>query len=204
MRRQHLLVGHHPAADRLLRLPRHPSNPNDANWESSGTDGATNPENNTADDQCAQGTPESTDVFENNTPESSEESPNCNSGGPYGAASGTESPCYENTNGTDNPGGADYYRQNTPQQVNSEPGVQTSEDPDPQRSPALPFGTPGTYAGTCGVYINDGPTYEDGVTGTLTGGKADSTTNPVNGEPFNDPGWVVGGPSGSTSTDPDC
>ena len=93
---------------------------------------------------------------------------------------------------------------------------QNPVDNSPQGPPTeLSIGYPGdtgmlhagcvaANTGTCGVYVNDGPTYEDGVTGTLTGGKADSTTNPANGEPFNDPGWVVGGPNGSTSTDPDC
>ncbi len=173
-----------------------PSNPNDATWEASGTDGATNPENDTNDDQCASGVPENTNTYENNTPQSTEESQYCNSGGPDGnppapVDSGTEWPCYTNTNGTSNDtsdqpgcasagapnpngtdecGGANAYRQDTPQQVNSEPGIQTFEDPDPQRSPALPFGTPGIYVGTCGVFVNDGTTYEPGLTGTLTDG----------------------------------
>jgi hypothetical protein len=49
--------------------------------------------------------------------------------------------------------------------VNAEPGIQTYQDPDPQRSPALPFATPGLYVGTCGVYadLNTG----DGAPGVL-------------------------------------
>lgn len=170
----------------------------------SGTDGATDPENDQADDQCAPGTASSTDSFENNVPADTEESPDCNGGGPYAtAAGGTEEPCSTDANGTANPGGADYYRQTTPSQVNDEPGVETYEDPDPERSPAAPFGTPGTYVGTCGVYLNDGPTaYGEGVSGTLTDGASDQT-DPASGTPFDDPGWVVGGPSGLEGQDPD-
>ncbi|MHB8439898.1 MAG: hypothetical protein ACYDD4_12165 [Acidimicrobiales bacterium] len=186
-----------------------------------GTSGAASSDNNQADNQCAPGTAPSTDAFQNNTPASTQESYYCNGGGPDGTptvsdptgkATGTEYPCYTNSSGTSNTtsdqpgcqagsapapsatdqcGGANGYRQNTPQKVNTEPGVQTYEDPDPQRSPALPFGTPGTYVGTCGVFVNDGPTYEDGVSGTLTGGAADTTINPVDGRPVNNPGWVV-------------
>jgi hypothetical protein len=158
-----------------------PNNPNDAAWQASGTDGATNPQNNSSDAQCAPGTPESGNVYENNAPASTEESANCNGGGPYGGSNGTESPCFENANGTTNPGGANYYRQGTPQQMNTEPGVQTYQDPDPQRSPAAPFATPGAYAGTCGVYLNDGGGYgEPGLSGFLTGGNVSL-----------DPGYIV-------------
>jgi hypothetical protein len=170
----------------------------------SGTDGATNPENNQADDQCAPGTASSTDSFENNVPADTAESPNCNGGGPYAsAAGGTEEPCYTNANETSNPGGADYYRQNTPSQVNDDPGIQTNEDPDPQRSPLLPFGTPGTYLGTCGLFLNLGPTsYGEGVAGYVSSGKSDQT-NPLTNTPFDDPGWVVGGPTGVNGENPD-
>lgn len=168
-----------------------PANPSDKAWNASGTDGADNPENNSRADRCAKGTPESTDAFENNTPADTEESPNCNSGGPDGTPanpdSGTEQPCYTNVNGTHNPGSANYYRQHTPQQVNDEPGVQTYADPDPQRSPAAPFEMPGAYAGTCGVFLNDSGGEQPGVVSFATGGK-------VSGP---DPGWVV-------KTSPDC
>jgi hypothetical protein len=123
-----------------------------ATWTNNGVDGATNPQNDPADDQCASGTPESTNVYQNNTPASTQEANACSSGGP----ATTETACFTNQDGTPNPSGADGYRQHTPEQVNAEPGVQTYQDPDPQRSPALPFATPGLYAGTCGVYVNDG------------------------------------------------
>ncbi|MHB8439899.1 MAG: hypothetical protein ACYDD4_12170 [Acidimicrobiales bacterium] len=158
-----------------------------------GTDGATNPQNNSADAQCAPGTAPSTDAFQNNTPSSTQESYNCNAGN-----LSTETACYTNADGSPNPGGANTYRQNTPSQVNTEPGVQTYQDPDPQRSPAAPFGTPGTYAGTCGVYANDGGGYgEPGVISTVTGGNVGSQTNPANGQPVDNPGWIV-------KTDPAC
>lgn len=162
-----------------------PKNPSDKAWNASGTDGADNPENDTANNQCAKGTPESTDAFQNSTPAASEESPNCNSGGPDGTPadpdSGTEQPCYKNANGTPNPGSANSYREHTPQQVNDEPGVQTYSDPDPERSPAAPFELPGAYAGTCGVFLNDKGGMEPGVVSTATGG---AVTGP-------DPGWIV-------------
>lgn len=120
---------------------------------------ATNPQNNSANDQCATGTPQSTNAYQNNTPASTQEVYNCSGGGP----ASSETACYFNQNGSPNPTGANGYRQQTPQQVNAEPGVQTYQDPDPQRSPALPFATPGLYAGTCGVYVNDGG--GDGVSG---------------------------------------
>ncbi|HUY64926.1 MAG TPA: hypothetical protein VMV14_10485 [Acidimicrobiales bacterium] len=147
-----------------------------------GTDGATNPQNNAADDQCAPGTAPSTDSFQNNTPSSTAEASNCSAGGPY---SSTEQPCLTNSNGSPNSGGANAYRQQTPPQVNNEPGVQTYQDPDPQRSPAVPFGTPGLYAGTCGAYANDG---NPGVVSTVTGG---AVADP-------NPGWIVEAP------DPSC
>lgn len=128
------------------------SNPETSTWTNNGVDGATNPENNSADDQCAPGTAKSGNVYENGSPASTEEPNGCSAGGP----DSTETACYVNQDGSPNPGGADSYRSNTPQQMNAEPGVQTYEDPDPQRSPALPFGTPGLYVGTCGVYVNDG------------------------------------------------
>jgi hypothetical protein len=173
-----------------------PTNPNNAAWNASGTDGATNPQNNKNDDKCAAGTPESTDAFENNTPADTEESPLCNSGGPYGGPSGTEEPCFTNVNGSsngspntkNNNGGANGYRQNTPQQVNDEPGIQTYADPDPERSPAAPFEMPGLYVGTCGVYVNDSGGEQPGVTSALTGGKVAGP----------DPGWVAETP------DPNC
>ncbi|MBV9412074.1 MAG: hypothetical protein JO148_10800 [Acidimicrobiia bacterium] len=68
--------------------------------------------------------------------------------------------------GTANPNGADGYRKNTPHNMNMEPGVQTFQDPDPNRSPAAPIGTPGIYVGTCGVYVNDsGGAGSPGITG---------------------------------------
>jgi hypothetical protein len=173
-----------------------PNNPDDAAWNASGTDGATNPQNNKDDDECAEGTPESTDSFENNSPAATEASPNCDSGGPYGGPQGTEEPCFTNVNGTSNgspnttnsDGGANDYRQNTPQQVNDEPGVQTNADPDPERSPAAPFEMPGVYVGTCGAYLNDSGGEQPGVTNTVTGGKVAGP----------DPGWIAKAP------DPDC
>jgi hypothetical protein len=57
--------------------------------------------------------------------------------------------------------------------MNTEPGIQTYQDPDPQRSPALPFGTPGIYVGTCGLFLNDsGGAGSPGITGQ-------------------DPGWIA-------------
>ncbi|HUC37596.1 MAG TPA: hypothetical protein VMR97_10795 [Acidimicrobiales bacterium] len=113
-------------------------------------------------DKCAKGTAKNDNVYENNTPASTKESPNCNGGGP----NSSETACYKNSNGTPNPGGADAYRQNTPQNMNTEPGVQTYQDPDPQRSPAAPVGTPGLYVGSCGAYANDsGGAGSPGITG---------------------------------------
>jgi len=141
--------------------------------------GATNPQNNNANDYCAPGTPQSADVYKNNTPASTQEVSNCNGGGP----DTTETACYLNQNGSGNPTGANGYRQNTPPQVNAEPGVQTYQDPDPQRSPALPFATPGLYAGTCGVFVDTGG--GDGSPGL--------STMLTNGMVTLDPGYI--GPS---------
>ncbi len=118
------------------------------------------------DDKCAKGTPQNDDVFHNNAPASTKASPDCNGGGP----DSSETACYTNQDGSANPGGADAYRQNTPHNENVEPGVQTYQDPDPQRSPAAPVGTPGIYAGTCGVYVNDsGGVGSPGITGQNPG-----------------------------------
>jgi len=141
--------------------------------------GATNPQNNNANDQCAPGTPQSTNAYENNTPASTKEAYLCNGGGP----DNTETACYVNQDGSPNPNGANGYRQQTPSQVNAEPGVQTYQDPDPQRSPALPFATPGLYAGTCGVFVDTGG--GDGLPGL--------STLLTNGMVTLDPGYI--GPS---------
>ncbi|HAM00713.1 MAG TPA: hypothetical protein DCQ30_00565 [Acidimicrobiaceae bacterium] len=130
--------------------------------------GATNPQNTGAYDQCTTNQ-QNDDVFKNNTPASLSESPNCSSGDAPGESCGGS--------------GLDPYRQGAPQQMNTEPGVQTYQDPDPQRSPAAPFGTPGTYVGTCGVYVNDnsdavGP----GLIGFLSQGNV----------PEPPAGWVIG------------
>ena len=127
-------------------------------------------------DECNKKNPpaQNDNVYQNNTPASTQESPNCNGGGP---ADQTEQPCYTNdasptstAPGSPNPGGANAYRQNTPQNMNMEPGVQTYQDPDPNRSPAAPFGTPGIYAGTCGIYLNDsGGAGSPGITGQNPG-----------------------------------
>jgi hypothetical protein len=118
------------------------------------------------DDKCAKGTPQNDDVFHNDTPASTKESGDCNGGGP----TSSETACYKNADGSANPGGANAYRQNTPHNMNMEPGVQTYQDPDPQRSPAAPVGTPGIYVGTCGVYVNDsGGAGGSGITGQNPG-----------------------------------
>lgn len=116
--------------------------------------GATNPQNNSQDDQCAPGTPSSDNVYENNAPASTSEPANCSSGD----IPGESTQC---TGGTT----MNQYRSETPSQMNVEPGVQTYQDPDPQRSPASPIATPGTYVGTCGIYFNDSTT----TTGSGTG-----------------------------------
>lgn len=126
------------------------TNPQDQSWVNNQVDTAGAPGNNSADDSCTSGTPESTNAYKNNTPASTQESSGCSSGGP----ASSETACYTNQNGTNNTSGANGYRSSTPQQVNTEPGVQTYQDPDPQRSPILAM--PGIYAGTCGVYFNDG------------------------------------------------
>lgn len=118
--------------------------------------------------KCAKSTPQSGNVYQNRAPASTSESPNCQSGNT------TYTPCYTNANGTPNPDGMNAYRQGTPSDMNAQPGVQTYQDPDPQRSPAAPFGTPGFYAGTCGVYFNDAPGSQAALTGQ-------------------NPGWIVPG-----------
>lgn len=119
------------------------------------------PQNNWSSVPCAPGTPSSTEVYKNDTPASTKEAYGCNAGGP----SSTEQACDKNQDGSANNGGANAYRASTPSNVNAEPGIQTYQDPDPQRSPALPFATPGLYVGTCGVYadLNSG----DGAPGVL-------------------------------------
>ncbi|MBV8386035.1 MAG: hypothetical protein JO155_04500 [Acidimicrobiia bacterium] len=118
-----------------------------------------------ADDTCAPGTAQNDDVFHNDTPASTKESPNCNGGG-----ADTDLTCLKNADGSPNPGGANAYRQSTPHNMNVEPGVQTYQDPDPNRSPAAPIGTPGIYVGTCGVYVNDSNhTVGNGITGQNPG-----------------------------------
>jgi hypothetical protein len=135
---------------------------------------ATNPQNDGTYDQCTGGGP-SGNVYENKSPASTSEGSNCSSGD-----AGSES-----CGGS----GLDVYRQGTPKQMNAEPGVQTYQDPDPQRSPALPFGTPGLYVGTCGIYASDSGGAGGGtVVGTLTGGNV----------PPPQPGYIVQNP------DPAC
>ena len=122
--------------------------------------------NNPASDQCAPGTPQNADVYQNSAPASTKQSPNCQSG----SADNSGAACFTNADGSPNPNGANGYRQATPQQMNAEPGVQTYQDPDPQRSPVAPFGMPGVYAGTCGVYLNDGGgSVGPGITGQHPG-----------------------------------
>jgi hypothetical protein len=121
---------------------------------------------NPADDQCASGTQPNGNVYENGAPSSRSESPNCQSGSPDNSGSA----CFKNSDGTTNSNGADGYRQSTPNDMNTQPGVQTYQDPDPQRSPVLPIGTPGVYVGTCGVYVNDGGgSVGPGITGQKPG-----------------------------------
>ena len=120
---------------------------------------------------CRSGTPSSADVFTNSAPSSQSE--------PYGCSSGdgkTES-C---------PGGqsADTYVSQTPTDENVEPGVQTYQDPDPQRSPAAPFNTPGLYAGTCGVYVNaSSDSVGPSLPSLLTGGAVDAPAGQWVGAP---------------------
>ena len=117
--------------------------------------GATNPQNNGAYDQCTTPTTND-DVYKDDTPSSQTEPFNCSSGDASSESCGGS--------------GLDQYRQGTPRNMYAEPGVQTYEDPDPQRSPAAPFVTPGLYVGTCGVYVDDSGGSAPGVVSTLTGG----------------------------------
>ena len=136
--------------------------------------GATNPQNNGVYDTCTTNQ-QNGDVYKNATPASTSEPFNCSSG------DATSESC-NNTS-------LDQYRQGAPSQMNTEPGVQTYQDPDPQRSPAAPFGTPGTYVGTCGVYLNDnGGAGSPGLIGFLFQGAV----------PEPPAGYVVG------PTDPSC
>jgi hypothetical protein len=67
------------------------------------------------------------------------------------------------------PGGMDALRSATPQNENTEPGLQIYSDPDSQRSPVLPeplWPTPAAYVGTCGLYIGSAA-----ITGHLLGSK---------------------------------
>jgi len=198
-----------------------PNNADNANWAASGNDQADNPDNNTADDQCASGTPESEPVYEDGAPRETEQAGDCDADGPESS----ETNCYtnsstaqtdpdgNNTCNSSNPNwsasdpeancSADYYNENTPQQMNAEPGVQTWRDPDPDsESGDLPFEFPGAYVGTCGVYLNDStgaPGY--GVTGsspsTLSGGQAPNGAGPAS---YNGLGSADG--SGGTGYDP--
>lgn len=109
---------------------------------------------NYSDDQCPAGTPKggsSGNVYDYTHPTPSTnpkggESANCNSGDAYAQSN-------QNCGGA---AGMNQYRQGTPTNMNTEPGVQLYGDPDPQRSPAAPWPTPGVYVGTCGVYANNG------------------------------------------------
>ena len=131
--------------------------------------GATNPQNTGQYDQCTPGTAPSGDVFMNNTPASTQEPYNCSSGDATSESCGGTS--------------LDQYRQGTPSQMNAQPGVQTYQDPDPQRSPAAPFGTPGTYVGTCGIWVDDsGGAGAPGLIYFLTGGSQSGPSGQ----------WVVG------------
>lgn len=123
---------------------------------------------------CQSGTPSSSDVFTNSAPSSQSESSNCSSG------DGQSESC---------PGGqsGDTYVSQTPTNENVEPGIQTYQDPDPQRSPAAPFNTPGLYVGTCGVYVNgSSDSVGPSLLSLLTGGAADFPA-----------GQWVGAPTGS-------
>jgi hypothetical protein len=121
---------------------------------------------NAKEDKCSKGEAQNDNVYQNNTPASTKESPNCNGGGP----STSDAACDTNSDGSANPGGADAYRQQTPHNMNMEPGVQTFQDPDPNRSPVAPVGTPGIYVGTCGVFVNDsGGAGSPGITGQNPG-----------------------------------
>ena len=121
---------------------------------------------------CAPGTKPSGNVYENGAPSSTQEKSGCQSGDPTVPAD-----CFTNANGSQNTNGPNGYVSQTPTNMNAQPGVQTYQDPDPQRSP-IGFPTPGLYAGTCGLYLNDGPTTVNG--GGITGQK---------------PGYIVQNPS---------
>ncbi|HZU79137.1 MAG TPA: hypothetical protein VE991_04410 [Acidimicrobiales bacterium] len=124
---------------------------------------------------CASGTPSNADVFTNSSPASQSEPSNCSSG------DATSEACPNGQSG-------DTYVSQTPTNENVDPGVQTYQDPDPQRSPAAPFNTPGIYAGTCGVYVNaQSDSVGPSLPSLLTGGAVDAP-----------PGqWVGGGPTQS-------
>ncbi|HEX6394287.1 MAG TPA: hypothetical protein VFZ97_12665 [Acidimicrobiales bacterium] len=145
-----------------------PSNPNDAAWTASGNDGATDSGSNATDpntgkayDQCAKGTPQSSNVYENDAPTQQ-------SGWPDDCGSDSIGPQDPGSNGNGVNGGGeancaygspDKGRQNTPQQINTEPGVQIYHDPDGQGAGANEgsgINLPSAYVGTCGVYANNG------------------------------------------------
>lgn len=138
-----------------------------------GSNPPNDPQNNWSNVQCTSGTPSSTEVYKNDTPASTKEAYNCNAGG-----LSTEQACTKNQDGSLNSGGANAYRASTPSRVNAEPGIQTYQDPDPQRSPALPFATPGLYVGTCGVYADlDSGDGAPGVLDFLTQGAVNPDQN---------------------------
>ena len=98
---------------------------------------------------CDPGTPSNGNVYDYSQPDPSanSESQDCNNQAP-------------SNSGSCGPGGENADRSATPRDMNTEPGVQIYEDPDPGRSPlsqyfgnpqGLMFPTPGAYAGTCGV-----------------------------------------------------
>ena len=130
-------------------------------WTANGVDGATNPQNNPKDIRCTKGTPNSSNVYENDAPTQQSAWPDdCGSDsigpqdpGPNGGGinGGGEANC---AYGTPNQG-----RSNTAQQVNAEPGVQIYHDPDGQGAGANEgsgINLPSAYAGTCGLYVNNG------------------------------------------------
>jgi hypothetical protein len=99
----------------------------------------------TPDDDCAPGTASSGNVYENNAPADTSEPHTCSSGGVSKATGQPDEECASGQS-------LDWYRQHTPTNMNAQPGVQTYQDPDPQRSPITSM--PGIYAGTCGVFVN--------------------------------------------------
>jgi hypothetical protein len=112
-----------------------------ANAEVTPTNGCTSPKNANVYDYAPGNNP-------NNDPSVNNESPDCNSGD---AKSTSTASC--------GAGGMDALREATPQNENTEPGVQVYSDPDPQRSPAVNgtpldflWPTPAAYVGSCGVY----------------------------------------------------